>query len=77
MPAVRVTLPPAVVAGVAPTWQGLRDELGVAGGFPPEVVAEAEAAARAPRLPELDRTDIALFTLDPEGSRDLDQAVAF
>lgn len=76
MPSTRVTLPPAVVAGVAPTWQGLRDELGVAGAFPPEVLAEAEAAARAPRMPDLDRTDLALFTLDPEGSRDLDQAVA-
>lgn len=76
MPAERVILPPAVVAGVAPTWQGLREELGLAGDFPPEVLAEAEAAARAPRMPDLDRTDLALFTLDPEGSRDLDQAVA-
>ena len=76
MPATRVTLPPAVVAGVAPTWQGLRDELGVAGPFGPEVMAEAEAAARAPRMPDLDRTDVPLFTLDPAGSRDLDQAVA-
>ena len=76
MPSQRVTLPPAVVAGVAPTWQGLREELGLAGGFPPEVLAEAEAAARAPKMPDLDRTDLPLFTLDPEGSRDLDQAVA-
>ena len=76
MPSQRVTLPPAVVAGVAPTWQGLREELGLGGGFPPEVLAEAEAAARAPRMPDLDRTDLPLFTLDPEGSRDLDQAVA-
>ncbi len=76
MPSERVTLPPAVVAGVAPTWQGLREELGLGGDFPPEVLAEAEAAARAPRMPDLDRTDLALFTLDPEGSRDLDQAVA-
>lgn len=76
MPAERVILPPAVVAGVAPTWQGLREELGLAGDFPPAVLAEADAAARAPRMPDLDRTDLALFTLDPEGSRDLDQAVA-
>jgi exoribonuclease R len=76
VPAERVTLPPAVVAGVAPTWQELREELGLAGDFPPAVLAEAEAAARAPRMPDLDRTDLALFTLDPEGSRDLDQAVA-
>jgi exoribonuclease R len=76
VPAERVILPPAVVAGVAPTWQGLRDELGLPGDFPPEVLAEAQAAAGAPAMPDLDRTDLALFTLDPEGSRDLDQAVA-
>ena len=28
-----------------------------------------------PRLPELDRTDLELITIDPEGSRDLDQAL--
>jgi exoribonuclease R len=76
VPSERVTLAPAVVAGVALTWQGLREELGIDGEFPPDVLAEAEAAARAPALPDLDRTDLPLFTLDPEGSRDLDQAVA-
>lgn len=76
MPASRVTLPPAVVADVAPTWQGLREELEVRDRFPPEALAEAEAAARAPRLPDLDRTDLPLLTVDPEGARDLDQALA-
>ena len=76
MPSERVTLAPAVVAGVALTWQGLREELGLDVDFPAEALAEAEAAARAPTLPDLDRTDLPLFTLDPEGSRDLDQAVA-
>jgi exoribonuclease R len=75
VPAPRVRLPRAVVSGVAPTWQGLRDELGVPPAFPPDVLAEADAAARAPRIPDLDRTDLPLFTLDPEGSLDLDQAV--
>src|SRR6185503_20248243 len=37
--------------------------------------AEAERVAAAPPLPELDATDVPLVTLDPEGSRDLDQAV--
>ena len=46
------------------------------GDFPAAVVAEAEAAAARPRLAGEDRRDIELFTLDPEGSRDLDQAVA-
>ena len=42
----------------------------------PRRMAEAEAAARTPdRCPDLDRTDLPLFTVDPEGSRDLDQAV--
>ena len=76
MPSPRVTLPQAVVADVAPTWQGLRDELGVPDAFPPDVLAEAEAAARSPRMPDLDRTDLPMLTIDPEGSQDLDQAVA-
>jgi exoribonuclease R len=75
VPSARITLPPAVVAGVVPTWQDLRDELGAPTGFPDDVLAEAAAAARAPRMPELDRTDLALYTVDPEGSRDLDQAL--
>ncbi len=75
MPTARVTLPPAVVAEVAPTWQELRDELGLHDQFSPEVVAEAAEAARSPRMPDLDRTGLELFTVDPEGSRDLDQAL--
>ncbi len=43
--------------------------------FPPEVEAAAARAAANPRLPELDRTDIALVTIDPPGSMDLDQAM--
>jgi len=77
VPPARVTFPEAVVADVvAPTWEGLRRELAVPDAFSAEVLAEAEAAAAAPRMPELDRTDIPLVTLDPEGSRDLDQALA-
>ena len=43
--------------------------------FPPEVEALAAQVAATPRLPELDRTDIALVTIDPPGSMDLDQAL--
>ncbi|MGV8942866.1 ribonuclease catalytic domain-containing protein [Thermomonas sp.] len=43
--------------------------------FPPEVEAAAARAGATPRLPELDRTDIALVTIDPVGSMDLDQAM--
>ena len=76
MPSLRVTLPQSVVSDVAPTWQGLREELGVRDAFPPVVLAEAEDAARSPRMPDLDRTDLPFVTIDPEGSRDLDQALA-
>lgn len=62
--------PPALAAGL----QRLRAELDVPSAFPEPVLAEAEAAARAPRLPSVDRTEIEFVTLDPEGSLDLDQA---
>jgi exoribonuclease R len=43
--------------------------------FPPEVEAAAAQAAGNPRLPDLDRTDLPLVTIDPPGSMDLDQAM--
>src|SRR3546814_12790491 len=45
------------------------------GAFPPEVEAAAAQAAAHPRLPSLDRTDIAFVTVDPPGAMDLDQAL--
>jgi exoribonuclease R len=75
MPAREVGLPdevpPELVAGLA----AIRARLEVVDAFPPEVLAAAEQAAADPRLPELDRTDLAFITIDPEGSRDLDQAL--
>ncbi|HET8559314.1 MAG TPA: RNB domain-containing ribonuclease [Marmoricola sp.] len=53
----------------------IQAEQHVTPGFPAEVVAAAEKAARRPRLPELDRTDLPLVTVDPPGSMDLDQAM--
>lgn len=53
----------------------IQQELEVTPEFPPEVQEAAERAAAAPRLPELDRTDIELVTIDPPGSTDLDQAL--
>ncbi|MGY2874438.1 exoribonuclease R [Marmoricola sp. URHA0025 HA25] len=53
----------------------IQSELKIDADFPPEVVAEAVQAAKSPRLPELDRTDIPFLTIDPRGSRDLDQAM--
>ncbi|MFF0742615.1 RNB domain-containing ribonuclease [Streptomyces sp. NPDC004111] len=45
--------------------------------FPPEVLAEAREAACHPRLPAdpYDATGLALFTVDPPASTDLDQAM--
>ena len=43
--------------------------------FPAEVVAAAVEAAKNPRLPDLDRTDLPFVTIDPVGSMDLDQAM--
>ncbi|CAN5237384.1 RNB domain-containing ribonuclease [soil metagenome] len=53
----------------------LHQELGVESDFPPEVQRCAEEAANLPRLPELDRTDLELVTIDPPGATDLDQAL--
>jgi exoribonuclease R len=53
----------------------IRRELGVTPDFPPEVERAAAEAARSPRLPELDRTDLPFLTIDPPGSMDLDQAM--
>ncbi len=53
----------------------IQADLQVTPEFPADVVAAAEAAAAAPRLPELDRTDLPLITIDPPTSRDLDQAM--
>ena len=53
----------------------IQQELGLSAEFPEEVQAAAEAAAAHPRLPDLDRTDLPLVTLDPPGAMDLDQAL--
>ena len=58
-------------AGIA----DIQAELEVAPGFPGEVEEAARAAAAAPRLPDLDRTDLPFVTIDPPGSMDLDQAL--
>jgi VacB/RNase II family 3'-5' exoribonuclease len=53
----------------------IRAELDLPDGFPAAVMAEAEAAARASSLPAYDLTDLPFLTIDPPGSRDLDQAM--
>ncbi len=79
MPARKIGIPADVPEGpagaLAQGLAGIRTRLEVPGEFPPEVTAAAEQAAARPRLPELDRTDLELVTIDPPGSRDLDQAL--
>ncbi len=75
MPARKVALSTQVQAEIADGLAALRIELQIPDEFPPGVVAAAEQVAKDPRLPELDRTDLELITIDPEGSRDLDQAL--
>jgi exoribonuclease R len=53
----------------------VREQLGVPAGFPDDVLAAADEAARAPQLPDDDLTDLPFFTIDPPGARDLDQAM--
>ncbi|MEZ5261514.1 MAG: RNB domain-containing ribonuclease [Acidimicrobiales bacterium] len=67
---------------VGPALRALREELSVADDHPPEVLAEAaDAARRGPALPPgagdgwVDATELPLVTVDPAGSRDLDQAL--
>ncbi|MGI8434480.1 MAG: RNB domain-containing ribonuclease [Nocardioidaceae bacterium] len=50
-------------------------ELDVPADFSPEVLAAADRAAADAVLPDSDRTDIEFVTIDPSGSKDLDQAL--
>lgn len=55
--------------------RAIQAELKLTAEFPPEVETAAAHAAANPRLPELDRCEISLITIDPPGSMDLDQAM--
>ncbi|MER7456412.1 RNB domain-containing ribonuclease [Micromonospora sp. NPDC126480] len=56
-------------------FQALRRELELPDGFPVAAQREADLAAADPPRPAVDRTDIPFVTIDPAGSRDLDQAM--
>ncbi|HZG92344.1 MAG TPA: RNB domain-containing ribonuclease [Pseudonocardia sp.] len=65
-------------AAARPDFAAVRAEFALPTAFPTEVLAEAERAAAAPPSPGPDRVDataIALVTIDPPGSKDLDQAL--
>ena len=63
------------VAGAPLDFATLRNTLGVPGDFASEVTDEARRIAESVELPDEDATDIPFVTIDPLGSRDLDQAV--
>jgi exoribonuclease R len=75
MPARKLGLPPVVPRELAEGLEAIRAIAEVPSDFPVEVEAAAEKAAAEPQLPDLDRTDLDLITIDPAGSRDLDQAL--
>ena len=75
MPARKLGLPPVVPEELAQGLAAIRATTEVPLAFPVEVQSAAEKAAAEPRLPDLDRTDLELITIDPDGSRDLDQAL--
>ena len=57
-------------------FSGVRAEFGLPDTYPGAALAEAEAAASDPRLGEReDATALPLVTIDPPGSKDLDQAM--
>jgi exoribonuclease R len=77
MPATRIRLETGDDSTLAQGIAAIQNEMKLPGAFPPEVEAAAKQAAAQPRLPDLDRTDIPLVTIDPPGSLDLDQALHF
>ncbi len=75
VPKRRLRLHDASATSLRAGFDAIRAELGIPGDFDQPVLDAAEAAAAHPRLPDLDRTDIEFVTIDPPGSRDLDQAL--
>ena len=75
MPARKLGLPPVVPEELAKGLAAIRASADLPSHFPLDVQVAAEKAAAEPRLPDLDRTDLELITIDPAGSPDLDQAL--
>src|SRR4051794_31890714 len=65
--------PSAAQSELASALTDLREHLEVPVEFSAEALSEAETAAVTP--PDLDLRDVPFITLDPAGSRDLDQAM--
>ncbi|MGX5695185.1 RNB domain-containing ribonuclease [Agromyces soli] len=77
MPARRTRLAPSTAQSeLAASLRELRDELELPDGFDEAVLTEASARIAATPPPSRELRDTAFVTLDPPGSRDLDQAFA-
>ena len=74
-PTRRFQLNPACALALDPGIDAIKREMDLPKHFPPEVEAAAARAASHPRLPDEDRTDIPMVTVDPPGAMDLDQAM--
>ena len=68
--------PGGVARQLAERFEAVRREFEVPDRFPPDVVAEAAAAAGAATLPGRDETAVPFVTIDPPSSMDLDQAMS-
>ena len=75
MPKRRLRLTAAADARIEAALTELRRQLEVVVGFPDDVVAEADRAAREVELPDADETAVPFVTIDPPESMDLDQAL--
>ena len=72
--AVKALVDPGHALG--PGLAAIREQFGVAEGFPPEVLAAADKAVQRAPTEHVDRTERPFVTLDPASSTDLDQAFA-
>lgn len=76
VPIRQMRLAPAAPADVSSALAALRAEVGLPAMFPQDVLEEARAAVRQDfAAGRSDRRDIEFVTIDPPGSKDLDQAV--
>jgi len=73
MPARWIRVAPA--AALEDDFEAIRREAGVPDAFSADALAEAERAAAATPRPAGERLELPFVTIDPPGSRDLDQAV--
>ncbi|HET6969363.1 MAG TPA: RNB domain-containing ribonuclease, partial [Ornithinibacter sp.] len=69
-------IPGGVLGALRDRFAAVRAELGLSLDYPADALGEAEqVAATPPDLPARDETGLPLFTIDPPGSMDLDQAM--